>query len=297
MERGAVSTMRSGIAVKVVSTCCMAVMFTIVKVVSPRLPAGEIVFLRALVSMLVIMGIVWCGRDGLGALRTAEPWGHILRSGLGAASMFLAFFAISALPLATASAISFTTPMMITLLAVLILRETPGPARWAAVGLGIAGVLLILGDGHGWTGDAAPIGIVAALLSAMLAAGAMIALRRIALRERAERITFYFMLIAMLMGLASLPAGWVWPSPGDSLLMLLAGIIGAVGQFLMSLSYRYAPASVLAPFDYLNLLWLTLIAAFLLGEPVGSLFYAGAALIVVGGLLVSLEHRRKGGPR
>lgn len=289
------SIARSGIAIKIVSTCCMAVMFTIVKIVSARLPAGEIVFLRALVSMLVVMGIVWCGRDGLGGLRTSDPWGHVIRSALGAGSMFLAFFAISALPLATASAISFTTPMMITLLAVLILRETPGPARWMAVGLGIAGVLLILGDGHGWHGDTAPLGIVAALLSAMLAAGAMIALRRIALRERAERITFYFMLIAMLMGLASLPAGWVWPSSGDGALMVLAGIIGAVGQFLMSLSYRYAPASVLAPFDYLNLLWLTLIAAFLLGEPVGSLFYAGAALIVVGGLLVSLERRRPGG--
>ena len=288
-----------GIAIKIASTCCMAVMFSIVKIVSPRLPPGEIVFMRSLVSALLILGVIWCGRDRLGGLRTSDPWGHLTRSLLGASSMFLAFIAISSMPLASASAISFTTPIMITLLAVLVLREAAGPLRWVAVGTGIAGVLVIMWDQLQLDGDnpALPLGVASALLSAMLAAAAMIALRRIAAREPADRIAFYFMFIAMLMGLASLPFGWSWPLLEDGLLLLVAGIVGGLGQFLMSLSYRYAQASVLAPFDYLNLLWLTLIGALLLSEPIGPPFYAGAALIIAGGLLVALERRRPGGLR
>lgn len=288
-----------GIAIKIASTCCMAVMFSIVKIVSPRLPAGEIVFMRSVVSMLFIVGLVACGREGLWALRTANLKGHVARSLLGAGSMFLAFVAISSMPLASASAISFTTPIMITLLAVLVLREVAGLARWMAVGLGIAGILVIMWDQLGLSVDdtTLPLGVTAALLSAMLAAAAMIALRRIAPTERPDRIAFYFMFIATLMGLASLPFGWVWPNKEDGLLLVVAGLAGGVGQFLMSLSYRYAQASVLAPLDYLNLLWLTLIGASLFGEAIGLPFYAGAALIVAGGLLVTFERRRAAGIR
>lgn len=291
------SSARTGIAIKIASTCCMAVMFAIVKVVSPRLPSGEIVFMRSLVSMLVMLGVIWCGRDGLRGLRTSDPWGHLLRSLLGATSMFLSFFAIANMPLASASAISFTTPIMITILAALLLREATSMPRWIAVGLGIVGVLVIMWEQLQRSGGDAslPLGASAALLSAMLAAAAMIALRRIALRERPDRITFYFMLTGTVMGLASMPFGWVWPQGEDVLLLVLAGVVGGFGQLLMSLSYKYAQASVLAPLDYLNLLWLTLIGALLLDDPIGPAFFAGSALIVAGGLLVATERAPRQG--
>lgn len=291
------SSARVGIAIKFASTCCMAVMFAIVKIVSPRLPAGEIVFMRCLVSMVFMLGVIWWGRDGLLGLRTSDPWGHFLRSLLGATSMFLSFFAIAHMPLASASAISFTTPIMITILAALLLREATSMPRWIAVCLGIVGVLVIMWEQlqHAGGDASLPLGAAAALLSAMLAAAAMIALRRIAPRERPDRITFFFMLTGMVMGLTSMPFGWVWPQGEDTLLLVVAGAVGGFGQFLMSLSYRYAQASVLAPLDYLNLLWLTLIGAFLLDDPIGPAFFAGSTLIVAGGLLVATERApRKG---
>lgn len=291
------SSARIGIAIKISSTCCMAVMFAIVKIVSQRLPSGEIVFMRCLVSMLVMLGVIWWGRDGLRGLRTSDPWGHFLRSLLGATSMFLSFYAIAHMPLASASAISFTTPIMITILAALLLREATSLPRWIAVGLGIVGVLVIMWEQlqHAGGDSSLPLGASAALLSAMLAAAAMIALRRIAQRERPDRITFYFMLTGMVMGLVSMPFGWVWPQGEDVLLLVVAGVVGGFGQLLMSLSYKYAQASVLAPLDYLNLLWLTLIGAFLLDDPIGPAFFAGSALIVVGGLLVATERAPRQG--
>lgn len=272
----------------------MAVMFSIVKVVSERLPVGEIVFIRSLSSLVLIVGIVAVGAGGLSNLRTRNLRGHLVRSSFGATSMFLGFFAISAMPLSTATAISFSTPIFVTILAVVLLGEPRSLYRFVAIALGMAGVLVITGKQMllQVEGPASYSGIAAALGSAMAAAYAMIALRRIATSEKPDTVAFYFMLVSTLFGAASLPFGWVMPGLADMALLVVAGVAGGMGQVLMSLSYRHADASTIAPLDYLNLLWLTLIGTLLLAETVGMPFYLGALLIVGGGLLITIGTRR-----
>lgn len=283
-----------GIATKVLSTFCMAVMFSIVKVVSEHLPVGEVVFIRSFASMAIIVAIVGIGTGSVASLGTRNVRGHLVRSSLGATSMFLSFFALSLMPLSTTMALTFSTPIFVTILAVVILGEARSVNRFAAIALGMTGVLVITGSQvfASIEGGVSVSGVVAALGSAITAAYAMIALRRIALSEKPDTVAFYFMLVSTLFGLVTFPFGWVMPSFEHVVLLVVAGVAGALGQVLLSLSYRYAEASTIAPLDYLNLLWSTLIGTLILGEKLGVHFYLGALLIVGGGLLITIGTHR-----
>ncbi len=226
---------RQGIVLRIVSTVFFAGMAVFVKLASEEAPVGQIVFFRSAFAMIPLVIFLLARREFPAGLATKRPFGHLARSGLGAASMFLSFAAISRLPLG----------------------EVLTRSKMTGIFLGMCGVLVLtLPQLIGTTIDATRlVGYGLGLLSAVLAAGAMIQVRRLGTTESPGAIALYFVLVSALASLFTLPTGWVAPSTGTLAMLVLAGLVGGLAHIAMTLSYRYAEASTLAPFEYLSLIW------------------------------------------
>jgi drug/metabolite transporter (DMT)-like permease len=172
--------------------------------------------------------------------------------------------------------------------------------RWGAVGLGFVGVLIMLSphlDAHAVAGglSAGPaLGAMFGLAGACCAAGATIQIRRLTATERTGAIVLYFSLLSAAIGLLTSLLGWKTPSPRDFLLLTLIGILGGVGQILLTLSYRYADASLVAPFDYTTMIWAILIGFFAFGQMPDGAVVAGAAIVALAGIFVLWRERQLG---
>ena len=286
-----------GIALKVASVGFFVVMATMLKATA-TVPAGEMVFFRSFFALLPVLGyLAWHRRLG-DAFRTKRLPGHFLRGLIGVTSMSLGFFALTRLPLPEATAIGYATPLIIVVISALFLGERVHFFRWTAVLFGLAGVLIILvprfsfvvtGGPSAVSGEA--VGAVAALLGAFISAFAMLQVRNLIQTERTEAVVTYFFISASLLSLLTLPFGWVWPTPEQTLLLVSAGIAGGIGQLLLTSCYRYADMSVIAPFEYTSLL-LTIVIGFLIFADVPTATMLIGALVIVGsGIAVILrEH-------
>jgi drug/metabolite transporter (DMT)-like permease len=118
--------------------------------------------------------------------------------------------------------------------------------------------------------------------------------RKLVQTEKTPAIVFYFSLTATVLSLATLPFGWVWPSPTELALLIGAGLLGGVGQILLTSSYREADASLVAPFDYASMLFALAIGWFVFAEMPSRTVLAGAALIILAGILIILRERKLG---
>jgi drug/metabolite transporter (DMT)-like permease len=189
----------------------------------------------------------------------------------------------------------------VVMLAGIVLGEKLTAARIVAVLLGFVGILFIL-----WPQlklvEHLPLeapkltGAAAALASAFFAACAMILVRRLIKHESTTTIVVWFSINSALIGLATLPFGWVLPTGTELGLLVLSGLFGGVGQLLLTQSYRYADASTIAPFDYTQMIWVLIVAWFIFGEHPSVHVLIGATIVIAAGLMVILgEHRpRKG---
>jgi drug/metabolite transporter (DMT)-like permease len=210
--------------------------------------------------------------------------------------MFLNFAALALLPLADATAIGFATPLISVALAALMLGEVVRIFRWSAVCVGLVGVLVMLSPhlGRGATEAASGLGALLALAGAFVVALAMTQVRHLASTETTGSLVFYFSVVCSLGGLATLPWGWIVPSPGDLAALIATGILGGVGQMLITESYRHAPAAVLAPFAYTAMIWSVAIGYFWFGEVPEPVVLAGAGIVIAAGLVVIFRERRLG---
>jgi drug/metabolite transporter (DMT)-like permease len=180
-------------------------------------------------------------------------------------------------------------------LAAILLGERVPAHRWVVLGVGLAGILLMvwpsfthasLGDGPGPL-----IGAAMALAGAVIAGLAVTQVRHLTRTETSEAIVFYFSIVASLAGLATLPLGWVVPDLRTSLILITTGIAGGLGQILMTAATRYAPASVVAPLNYATLIWATLFGGLAFGEWPDSLVLIGAGAVVSAGLVLVWRER------
>ena len=279
-----------GIALRLASVLCLAAMVAGVKYLGSAIPAGQTIFFRGVISILVVVGIASCG-EGLTLLKTRNWRAHAYRAVAGSTAMFCWFVALTMIPLAEMTAISFTIPLFLTVLAMLFLGERIHGYRWTALGIGFAGVLVIIGpELTGVRGSAAGVGV--GLAAAVLAAFAQMFLRRMSGQEHVVTITFYFFLTStVLAALSALFQGWPNPTPVQWLLIGLIGVFGVGGQLLMTHSYRYAEASLVAPLDYINLLIAVAMGFFLFGEIPHVATWVGAPLVVAaGGLIIWREY-------
>lgn len=285
-----------GITLKVLSVCCFVVMATMLKA-TETIPVGELVFFRCFFAILpVVAWLLWRGQLR-SALYTRNPMGHAVRALVGVSSMGLGFFALTRLPLPEATAIGYAAPLLIVVFSALLLRERVHAFRWTAVILGLFGVVIILWprltlftSGQPMASGEA-IGSIAALSGAVLTAFALMQVHKLTRTERTEAIVIYFFICASILSLATIPFGWVMPTPQQAALLIGAGFAGGFGQLLMTSSYRYADMSVIAPFEYVSLL-LTLVIGFVVFGDVPTLaMLFGAVIIVCSGIAVILrEH-------
>jgi drug/metabolite transporter (DMT)-like permease len=285
-----------GILLKVLSVCCFVFMAAMIKATGD-VPAGELVFFRCFFAIIPVVGWLLWRRQLRTALYTRDPFGHVIRAIVGAASMGLGFFALTRLPLPEATAIGYASPLLIVMFSAVLLKERVHVFRWTAVCLGLVGVCIILwprltlfSSGQA-LGQGEAVGAMAASGAAVLTALAMMQVRKLVQTERTEAIVVFFFISASIMSLLTLPFGWVWPTPWQLALLVGAGLAGGIGQLLLTSCYRYADMSVLAPFEYVSLLLTILIGFFIFGDIPTLWMILGAVIIIGSGLAVILrEH-------
>jgi drug/metabolite transporter (DMT)-like permease len=288
-----------GIALKIASTFVFTLMLVCVKLVADKIPPGEIVFARSFFALVPIVAmLLWQGQFRQ-ALRTNRPWTHVSRGAVGLGSMALNFAALAWLPLPEAMMIGYAAPLIIVALAALILGETVRLFRWSAVAIGFAGIIIILWPrftvlGGGEIGDTAFLGAVLALSSAVCSGFAAIFIRSMTRTESTGTIVIYFALSSSLLSLLSLPFGWVKPEPGEAVLLLLTGLLGGVGQIVMTSAYRHADAATIASFDYVSMLWGLAFGYLFFSEVPTSSVVFGGAIVIAAGIFIIFRERQLG---
>jgi len=260
-----------------------------------RVPAGEAMFFRSFMAMPIIL--IWLLSHGgiAQGIRTQSVRNHAVRGIVGSCAMGLGFAGLKYLPLPEVTAIRFVSPILIVVLAAIILGERFRLVRILAVLVGFVGVVIIvaprLSVGLG-TDDALGVGMIFG--SACLAALAQIWVKGMADKESTTAIVFWFSATGTGLSLLTIPFGWVWPTGPELALLVGAGILGGFGQILVTASYRFAEAGVLAPFTYISMLW-SIVIGYLWFEEVPTLgMLAGAALVICAGVIIVLRERSLG---
>lgn len=255
------------------------------KYLSRTLPPLEIAWLRYACFSLLVVPVVL--RGGVDVLRTGRPLLQVLRGlgMLGSAVFFI--LGLRYLPMAEAAAVSYVNPAFVTALSIPFLGERVGVRRWAAVAIGLAGVLVVIRPGSAAFDTAA----VFPILSAMSWAVGIIVTRRMTGAEDATTTLVWTALTGLVVLSALLPFDAVMPTPAELALGLLIGVASTTAQWLLILAYRYGDASVLAPYSYIQLVWSTA-AGYLVFAAVPDLWtFAGMAVIVGSGVYTAHRER------
>jgi drug/metabolite transporter (DMT)-like permease len=251
-------------------------------------PVGEVLFSRAVVS-LVALGLFILPGTGLAVFHTRRPGAHVMRGLSQATSQTLLVIAFSLMPLASATAINFSAPLFATLASILFLRERVGAARWIALGVGFLGVLLVTRPGV----DAFQAGALYALANAVLFGTVTAGVRGMTATESTETLTMYQMVLLSGAFTAMLPFGFRMPTGGDALIMLLNGLSNAVGQYWWTRSLHLAPTAAVAPFQYLSLVWALIIGLAIWGDVPTASLLIGSAIVVGSGIFLFWRESRR----
>lgn len=271
----------------VAAAAAFAAMGAMIKVAAAELPNPMVVFLRNAFGLLILAP--WLLRPGLQGLKTDRPWAHLLRAAVGLSAMYCFFFAISRLHLANAVLFNYSQPLFIPFIAWLWLGERPPARIFPAVAIGFVGVALILKPDTGLVSVPGLIG----LASGLLAATAMVAIRRMADTEPTTRIVFYFTIFATLISAAPAAATWQQPSGPVWLIMLAAGALATAGQLLLTRAYTLAPAAHVGSLIYAAVVFAALFGWLFWDEVPDGLDAAGTVLVVLAGVIVVFARRRR----
>ena len=275
-----------GIALILASTVFLGASDVTAKYLSTTLPSIEIAWIRFLVFALIMSPAMVPGSP-LYALRSQRPGLQAMR---GVALLGSSLFFISGLrflPIAEASATGFVAPLFVTALSIVFLGETVGVRRWLATAVGLIGVLIILRPGTGAFHPAAFFPIVSALAWACT----LIMTRMMSGRYHAITTMTYSSIVGVCILSALVPFVWVAPSWHDILFGIFIGLASTAGQWIVVLAFRYADASVLAPFSYTQLLWVSILGFVIFGEMPDIWTVTGAVFIVGSGLYTAHRER------
>jgi len=270
------------------ATALFTIMSMLVKLVGERLPFTEVMFFRCFIAMPVV-GLIVFRQGDWGVLRTKRPVGHFLRACTGMAAMSCSFYALTLLPLAEHTALSYTTPLFITLLAIPFLGERPGVHRWGAVLVGFAGVLVIAGGQGAFSAGlegAHAVGIFFAVLQGVFSAITTMLVRGLSATEKSTTIVLWQSLLMTVFTAATLPFFWVTPTGWELLILIAVGVTGGVAQVMLTEAYASAQVSALGPYSYTSILWAMVLGVVVFGTWPGLSMLAGAGLIVAAGLYI-----------
>jgi len=282
---------KHAIGLRVVSGIFMAGMYICVKAISEDVPIGEIVFFRSAFAIPPLIIFLWLRCEFPQGMATKRPIGHLLRASFGAMALFASFASLTRLSVAEAMLIAQLSPILMTIAAVFLLRERLSLRRLTGLFFGLTGVIVLVWPeiGKSQTSDVRLFGYGLALLSATLSALALIMVRRLNTTESPGAIAFYFMLASMFGAVLTIPFGWLLPSGLTLLLLICAGLFGGLAHIALTLAFRYAEVSRLAPFEYIALLWPILADLFIFEAPLLSGFLLALPLILLGGLVAVRE--------
>lgn len=253
-------------------------------------PVSEVVWARYL-GHLVYMIIVFAPRRRLRLFATRQFRMQILRSLLLFSSTVFYFIALVKVPLATAASVTFVAPMIVTALSVPILGEKVGPRRWAAVIAGFLGTLMIVRPG----GSLSAYGAAFLLLNALCYALYQVLSRRMARLDPADISITYVALVGVVLSSIVAPFQWRMPADAfDTMVFLSLGLSGGFAHYFIVKSVEHAPVSVLAPFNYGQLVGATVLGFFLFGTFPDLWTWAGAAVIIASGLYIAYRESRVG---
>ena len=274
-----------GVLLKLSSVVLLSCLAACVKYLGQGVPTGQIIFVRGVISMAVLAFIAW-QFHGFQILRTDRLRSHAVRSLAGTASMFCWFTALTMIPLADFTAISFTAPLFLTLLAMVLLGERIHAYRWTALIIGFVGVAVTIGPHLTFGGNS--LGVLVAFGAAVFSGLAITTLRSMsgAGGEHPLAITFYFSLTTVICSALTAVSGWPMPTAEQWFFIVVAGVFGVFGQLLMTMSYRYAEASTLAPLDYTNLLLAVALGFYFFDEVPHWSMWVGAPLVIAAGLII-----------
>jgi len=257
------------------------------KHLTKSLPVVEITWGRYLFHLLALP--LFLGGRSLGtAIRSARPGLQLLRSALLMGSTFIFFLAVKYIPLGDATAIGFVGPLIVTALSVPLLGERVGARRWTAVCIGFASVLIIIRPGVGMVSWAAALPLASTVCFALY----QISTRILSRSDSPATTYFYSATVGLAVTSAFLLRDWQTPSPADWAALVYLGLMGGLSHYLLIRAFAIAPASLLAPFAYCQLIWSITIGFFWFGDFPDRWTFAGAALVAASGLYVLYRERQ-----
>ncbi|MDP9140597.1 MAG: DMT family transporter [Pseudomonadota bacterium] len=278
LRRGAIHALIAAAAFSVMGVC--------IRYASVSTGNEMVVFVRCAVSLGILLPFL-LRKQGVG-IRTQRLSGHLWRTGFGILAMYAFFYAIARLPLAEAILLTYSTPLWIPFIAWAWIGEKPAPVVWPAVVLGLIGITLIVRPGMH---PIDPIAGVVGAASGLLAACAMVSIRRITDTEPPARIVFYFALMGT--AIASVPLLWAWAMPSAEAMVLLTatGLLATFGQIHLTRAYSLAPAALVGPFTYVAVIFSAALGWLFWDERVDLWSASGALLVIATCVLISLYGR------
>ncbi len=284
------------VGLKLTALMLFTSMSALVKALSEDFPPGELVFFRSLFAIPVIIAwLVWRGELAQGFV-VKRPMGHFWRGVLGTSAMGLTFTGLSLLPLPEVTAIGYATPIFTLILAAVMLGERIRMIRIGAVALGLLGVLIMIWPRLGSTQMelAATIGALCVLAATVARAFVQIHIRQLVKVDHPAAIVFYFSMTATLLSALTAFWGWRMPTLNQALIMVTMGLIGGVAQILVTSSYRFGQASMLAPYDYATMLFAIAIGYVWFDELPTVAILIGATLVIAGNIVVVWREHQLG---
>lgn len=256
------------------STMAFGLMAVAIRYATRYVPTQEVAFFRNAFGLLALLPMLL--RPGHAPLKTRQLPRYFVRSAIGLGSMLCAFWALGHLPLAQAVSLSYSTPLFVTIAAVLWLGETVRVRRWAAVVVGFIGVLVIVRPGTAGFTAGSLVAVAAAVLSSLVA----IQIKQLTRIDSADTVVLYTYVFWVPLSLVPAVFVWVWPTGTAWLWLLATGVLGTIGQLLWTRALRLGEVSALTPISFLQLPLVTLFGWLLFNETVDRWTIIGAGIIL-----------------
>lgn len=275
-----------GIALIIAATLVMILQHSLVKALAAEMSILEIVFFRTAIAVLFFLP--WMLRSGLTIFRTERIGLHVLRATFQTFSAFGFFLGLAIVPLATVTALHFTTPIFAVLIGIFLLGERVSVRRWSAILAGFFGTLLILRPGVATVG----YGELLVLGSAVAWACAIIVIKVLSRTDTSVTITAYMYVLMTPATLIAASFDWTWPTLEQYGWLVAIGLTGALGHVLTAEALSRGDTHVVTPFDFFRLIWATLIGILLFGESVDSLVWVGGAIVIASVSYIAWRERQ-----
>ena len=272
-----------GVLYGIASVACFAMMDASVKWLD-MFPVGQVLFSRFFFGLIPILMLV--PRSEFKTFyKTSRPMLHAFRAITGTLAIIALFIALREIPLADVVSLTFGGPIFVTLGSIFFLSEKVGIKRWLAVLIGFFGMLLIVKPAY----EELNIYYIFPIIFCIFFACVALSIRSLSSTEPNYRIALYFSLLSMIVGLLTLPFGWVMPNKFELFLLIFTGLVGSVANILLTVSLRYAEASLVTPTKYLNLVFAILLGYFIWSEIPKLLTLVGAGLIIISSVIIFMR--------